>query len=381
MMMAPAVRVAERSEVYSAVSVATGTAKAINGTSATGRTATQIDFFDRVGDLTNGLGNENRPHLSPLLKSGSEAEIVADGITHPEVIEKFKKSGYSFTQDGTPEQILQEKAAAKEAFQKNFGMEVDSDKPLFVSFARMVHQKGMEFVSTNVEHVLNTGGQIVVGGPVGDAVGAAERELFLKLKAKLVASKNPNAKNFVFIDGPVKGRVKGLSLAGGDFFLLPSRYEPCGLTDCEALFNGTIPIAHHTGGLDKGKATILYRPRSPDDQGWQLGEAINQAFEKYSDRAAFQHSQVEAMKQDFSIEKNFSKFLSNQRTEVYGKMLRELDRLVAKRKLTSNQAHQLIKERMINAHPNDMDNLIDALKMIHPSRRSSMMNWMIQNGP
>jgi glycogen synthase len=376
-MLAPAVRVAEQGEILSALSVSTGTAKSINGQAGKLRAPLGIDFFDRVAGLDNFLGNESRPHMSALLKKGTEAELHEEGIVHPEVIRQFKEHGFSFTENGEDAVVLAEKARAKKALQLNFGMEVDPNKPLFVSFARLVHQKGMEFVAHNVEHILNRGGQILVGGPVGDAVGAVERELFLKIKDRLIREGNPNARNFVFIDGAVRGRSKGLALAGSDFFLIPSRYEPCGLTDCEALFNGTIPIAHHTGGLDKGRETILYRPLHPDDQGWQLGQAINEGFDRYSNQKTFQESQIRAMKEDFSPEKNFSTFLSHQRLEVFGKIIRELDASVSASRLTQEEARQILKQEVLDSHRSDHDDWIRALKMIHPSRRTPLMDWLI----
>jgi glycosyltransferase involved in cell wall biosynthesis len=378
-MMAPAVRVAERNEVYTGLSVSKGTADGING-AGKARIKTQIEFFDRVGELTNGLGDESRPHLTQLLKKGTPEEIAADGIKNPKVAKKFANEGYSFTEKGSSKQILAEKAESKEAFQLEMGLEVDPKKPLYVSFARLVHQKGMGFVAENVEHILASGGQIVVGGPVGDAIGAADAELFRQIKAKLLAEGNANARNFVFIDGPVKGRVKGLMLAGGDFFLIPSRYEPCGLTDCEALFNGTIPIAHDVGGLNKGEQTILYRAGNVDAQGWELGQAINESFQRYQDQPTFQKSQIAAMAQDFSLEKNFSKFLSNQRIEVYGKMLREIQGLADAGTISQTQAIQLIQEKIVQNHASDVPALRSALKMMHPSRRNAMMEWIIAKG-
>lgn len=183
-MMAPAVRLAEETEVFSALSVSTGTAHSINGSDGRKKTPTQIDFFDRVGDLTNGFSEENRPYLSPHLKGGATvASVQADGIHDPEAIHRFQGTGFAFGFQGQSEgEIHQTKRDAKVALQRNFGMTVDPRKPLFVSFARMVHQKGLEFVASNVEHILNQGGQVIVGGPVGDAVGARERSLFWRLK-------------------------------------------------------------------------------------------------------------------------------------------------------------------------------------------------------
>jgi 1,4-alpha-glucan branching enzyme/glycosyltransferase involved in cell wall biosynthesis len=369
-MLEPAVRIAEQNEIYTAISVADGSANAINQ---------KGDFFSRVGALLNPLSEENRPHLSAHLTSATEKELRADGIIDPHVIQEFEKNGFAFGfPDQKPEESLAAMARAKNALQRNFGMTVDPKKPLFVSFARMVHQKGMEFVAKNVEHILEQGGQVIVGGPVGDAVGEAERKLFISIKQRLEAEANPNAKNFVFIDGPIKGRLKGLVLAGGDFFMIPSRYEPCGLTDVEALYHGAIPVARNTGGLNKGKNSILYHAPNADDQGLQLGEGIHRAFDLFRDQEKFDARRLAAMKEDFSVEKNFNKFLLNSRIEVYGKMIRNLDQRVVDGTMISAEARAEIKRSILKAHPEDVQALVDALNMIHPFRRLPLMDWVIE---
>jgi len=371
-MLAPAVRLGEQNEIFSAMSVSEGSAKEINRKNA------RIDFFGRVQGLTNGLGEENRPHLSDLLKPKSEEELIKDGIKNEAVLKRFSQKGFSFGQAGQSDAgILRSKAEAKEALQLNLGLTIDSKKPLFVGFARFVYQKGMGFVAQNIRHILDSGGQVVVGGPVGDSIGEAERAEFLILKTQLEREGHPNARNFVFVDGAVKGGLKGLFLAGGDFFMIPSRYEPCGLTDCEALYNGTIPIAHFVGGLSKGKNTILYGPSGDHGHGFALGEGINEAFREYSNLAQFQQRQLAAMKESFSVEKNFDLFMQTNRLEVYGKMLRELERLKDQHLLSPSQASAWMQEKIVKAYTLDMPQLIEALRMLHPSRRSSLMNELV----
>ncbi len=373
-MLAPSVRIAEQNEIYTAISVSEGSANKINQAGSIG----PVDFFGRAGSQLNALGEENRPWLNPALKPATEAELRSDGITHPDVVARFKSKGFQFGFPGqSKEKIFASKALAKEAVQKTLGLDINPDKPVFISFARLVHQKGMTFAIKNIEYILNQGGQVVIGGPVGDTFGVEERRMLLALQKKLKDESNPHLKDLVFIDGMVKGRLKALLLAGGDFFMIPSRYEPCGLTDAEALYSGVIPIAHNVGGLSKGKNTILYGPTHPDDQSWELGKAINEAIDRYRDRSAFQERQYAAMQEKFSIEKNFSKFLLNNRIEVYGKLMRELDRQVDQNLISPEAAREKIRALVFDRNPKDVDPLIEALNQVHSSRQSPLMQWLV----
>ncbi len=373
LMMAPAVRVAEPSEIFTAFSVSEGSADAIN------RKASQWPAtFGRVLGNTNGFADENRPHLSELLKPATAKQLAESGITDPEVVAHFETQGYRYGfKNQSPQEILAAKALAKKAFQKSVGITVDPNKPLFVAFARMVEQKGMTFVAQNVRHILDSGGQIVVGGPVGDLIGEQEQAMFREIKRQLVAEHNPHAKDFHLIEGPVKGQLKGLMLAGGDFFLIPSRYEPCGLTDCEALFHGTLAIAHNTGGLNKGKNTILYSAMDPNDQGPALGQAINEALGLYRNPRRLQAQQLAAMREKFPIEKNFDKFVQTYRVETYGRILAELERLTRVKKITELQAEQTLTGKLDHAEPGDLPLLLKGLRMIHPDRQTPLMKWLV----
>lgn len=378
-MLAAALRIAEQTELFSGISVAEGTATSLNEIGLDPGTFPRIELFGRIAGLTNFLGDESRPYLSPLLRPGTEAELHADGITHPELVERFRTRGFTYGEPGQSDASnLQTMAEAKKGIQENFGMTVDANKPLFLSFARLVYQKGMKFALLNVEHILNEGGQVIIGGPVGDSVGAEEQAMAIALKEKLTSEGHPQAKNFVVIAGPVKGRMKGLLLAASDFFIIPSRYEPCGLTDCEALFHATVPVAHDVGGLSKGENTILYGPTHPDDQGWALGEGINRAFAEFRDPEAFNRRRLAAMREDFSAAKHFKRYLLLNRIELYGKMLRELQAMVDQGKSTQAKAEQDFKREVLERHGPDMAEFAKALKMMPPHRRTSLMSWALR---
>jgi hypothetical protein len=378
--IAPAVRTAEQTGVFTARSVADHTAHDLNAEGLPSQVHSRIELFDRVGAETNFLGEINRPSLNPMLARATEAELRAEGITDPEVIREYGLNGYQFGFKGQSKpKLVAAKAKARRAAQRILGMEIDPAKPLVLGFARLVQQKGLGFVADQVEYLLSRGAQVVVGGPVGDEVGAAERKAFLAVKAKLNRERNPNARNFVFIDGPVKGRVKALLLAGADLFPVPSRFEPCGLTDVEALYSGALPVAHAVGGLRKGKNSILYGPTDPDAQGPALHQAFARSLDMFHKRPnAFRTRQVAAMGEDFSAEKHYAKFMLNNRVEVYEKMLREIDTQVAEGAIDVAHAHALIRRDILEGNPEDMGYLARSLQMFGPTRRTPSMEWLIR---
>lgn len=374
-MLAPSVRLAEQNELQTAYSVSDGTASTINKQPD----SLAIDFFGRVEGLTNGLSDDNRPFNINGLKPASEEVLQSEGITDTEVINSFKTVGFQFgSAKATPAETIKAKEKAKLAIQKNYKMTISKDKPLFITFARLVHQKGIEFAVKNIEHILNKGGQVVISGSIGDDIGAKERQMLVELKAKLERENNPNAKNFVFLEGLLKEHAKALLLAGSDFFMIPSRYEPCGLTDVEALYMGSIPIAHNVGGLGKGKNSILYGPTNPDDQGWELGQAVNRAFDLYKDKENFNKRQLSAMQENFSWEQNFEKLMTESRLEVYYQMLRETEAMVAKNQMTIDQAKNYLSKKIFTENKQDSKAFIEALKLLPANKQTELLAWLVK---
>lgn len=150
---------------------------------------------------------------------------------------------------------------------------VELEQPLFTFIGRLSEQKGVDHFLTAIERLFSkyTSGQAIILGSGSEYFDAAIRSLTLKKK--------------------LKGRlcfVRGFSLtlanqiyAAGDFFVIPSRYEPCGLTDYIAQLFGSLPIVHHVGGLVKvidDETGIAYRGDSPDE----LYAALVRALELYN---------------------------------------------------------------------------------------------------
>jgi len=112
---------------------------------------------------------------------------------------------------------------------------------------RLVEQKNLGLVADIIERVLaydaHTKCVILASAPEGDPEGRATETMFFAL-----ANRHPDR---VYFNNAFNLPLSRLILAGGDFTLIPSRFEPCGLVDYEAALLGTVPIARHTGGLSK----------------------------------------------------------------------------------------------------------------------------------
>lgn len=381
-MTAAAIRTAERTGTFTAKSVANNTARILNRNGLPPEAFPQIEIFSRLAPEENFLAATNRPDANVGLATATSAELAVEGITDSEVVAQYAlPEAYQFggAVSRRSLDILKGKAQAKRAVQKIFGLDVDPKKPLFVSFARLVEQKGLDFLVPNVTRILERGGQIVVGGPVGDQSGASAQAAFKALKVKLQTERPELAHNFVVIEGNVMGRKKALLLAGHDFFPVPSRFEPCGLTDVEALFNGGQPIAPRIGGLVKGKNTIKYPVKDPNDQAADLGWGIDQAMNIYFKHPElFLRRQVAASREDFSLEKHLDQTLRNQRVEIYFRIVMELEQQVIDGVLSPASAKAQISRDLLLKYPKDRAYFVETLSRIHSNRRSPLVNWVTQ---
>lgn len=119
---------------------------------------------------------------------------------------------------------------------KNFGLALSSG-PLFAVVSRLVHQKGVDLAISAAETIVSQGGQIAV-------IGQGEPRFEAELQA--LAQRHPGSVGVKI--GYDEGDARRM-YAGSDFLLMPSRFEPCGLSQMYAQRFGSLPIAHRTGGL------------------------------------------------------------------------------------------------------------------------------------
>ena len=162
-----------------------------------------------------------------------------------------------------------------------------SDGPLFGMVSRLVHQKGLDLVAEAANDIVGNGGQIAILG-----LGDPEIEHMLSRTSR---RHRDDIGVLIGFNEPMARRI----VAGSDFTLMPSRFEPCGLTQMQAQRYGALPIAHATGGLadtiDDGATGFLFSTPSAHS----LMEACHRAFEAYGDEAQLAAMRRAAMARSF----------------------------------------------------------------------------------
>ncbi len=200
-------------------------------------------------------------------------------------------------------QDLSGKEVCKATLQKECGLEVNADVPLFGMVTRLADQKGVGLVCEIAEEFLSKKVQLVVLGD-GDAV---HQTAFKTIAAR--HSKNAYAR--IGFSGPFAHAV----YAGSDFFLMPSLFEPCGLGQMIALRYGTVPVVRATGGLadtvadievdpDGGNGLVFKEPKAA-----ALSKAIARAMSLFSDdKPCLEALKRRALKLDFSWNKSAKEY-------------------------------------------------------------------------
>jgi len=195
------------------------------------------------------------------------------------------------------------KQRCKAELQAELGLPVSAERPLFVAVTRLVDQKGFDLLLPCLDKAFLGQAQVALLGS-GDA--ALERALSDRQRAfpKSLAVR-------LGFDDPLAHRLQG----GGDFLLMPSRYEPCGLAQLYALRYGTIPVVHATGGLadtvaDAGEdlssgTGIAFKAPTEISLRWALARALR-AFR----HRGFPALRRRAMAQDFSWDSSAAQYLS-----------------------------------------------------------------------
>jgi starch synthase len=188
---------------------------------------------------------------------------------------------------------LESKASSRRALRERFGLP-PSQRPILGVVSRLVHQKGIDVAAGAAEKLLECGADLVV-------LGSGERAVVDDLET-LRARHPERIALYIGYNDPLSHLV----VAGSDLILLPSRYEPCGLTQMYAMRYGTLPIATRTGGLadtvrdasDPASGTGFFMA-SLSEEG--LAQAVGRALElRRGDPAAWKRLQRNAMEQDFS---------------------------------------------------------------------------------
>ena len=211
------------------------------------------------------------------------------------------------------------KAVCKAKLQEELGLEVRDDRPLMVMVTRLTRQKGMDLVMYALDRILAGGVQVAV-------LGTGDRDYEDGLRYFQVKYPGTMAARIEF-DPALSQRM----YAAADMFLMPSKFEPCGLSQIIAMRYGTLPIVRETGGL---KDTVQpYNEFTGEGTGFsftnfngdEMGDAVFRAARLFWDnREAWNQLVTQAMSQDFSWTRSADKYL-----DLYFFMHPEIERPAA----------------------------------------------------
>ena len=189
---------------------------------------------------------------------------------------------------------LNRKTRQKLALQKELGLPVDATIPLFSTITRLADQKGVDILLGALEEMLVNRMQFALLGSGSPYFESAYRELARRYPDKVVAR--------IGFDQGLSHRIE----AGSDFFVMPSRYEPCGLNQMYSQRYGTVPIVRTTGGLDdsvvddsedNGGATGI---KFAEYSAPALARSIRRALSIFEDASTLGAYRVSGMNADFS---------------------------------------------------------------------------------
>jgi starch synthase len=259
------------------------------------------------GHGMDGLINHRGDRLRGILNGADYKEW--DSTTDPHLAAHFDA------------RHLNGKATNKQHLQKQFGLPQDPNVPLLATVGRLAEQKGVDLIMTNLPRIIELGAQIVI-------VGSGDKALQKSLQD--FAKPYPSQMGvFIGFNEALAHQVE----AGADMFLMPSRFEPCGLNQIYSLRYGTVPVVRHTGGLADtvvdaseenfvaGAATgFLFEHATPEG----LGSAIERAVDCYRHQPQRWRSLItNGMKQDFSWRQSAKHYL-----DLYAEALAHRDRAI-----------------------------------------------------
>ncbi|WP_373062015.1 glycogen synthase [Gemmatimonas sp.] len=187
------------------------------------------------------------------------------------------------------------KIKCKSALQRSFGLPQRKRTPLFGLTGRMVIQKGLDLI-LNSQLIWNLDAQFVF-------LGAGEAKYERALLALARARPEHVGVQLDFTD-----RLEHRLMAGADMFLMPSQYEPCGLTQMRAQRYGSLPIGRRVGGIADTVQDDITGFLFDEFQPAALDRAISRALARFADRSAWAPRMSAAMKQDFGWERSAERY-------------------------------------------------------------------------
>ncbi len=239
-----------------------------------------------------------------LSKRGNEIKGILNGIEtgewNPEA-DPYLIETYSATK-------LSGKKRVKSALQEKLGLRIEANAPLLGVVSRLTHQKGLDMLVPIMQSLIDSGCQLALLGNGESALENAFRDL---------AMNNPGCVSATIgYNEPLSHQI----MAGCDMFIMPSRFEPCGLNQLYGLAYGTPPIVNATGGLaDSVVDTNIITFKNKTANGFVMSEAssasllscIKQALNVFNnDESAWRQIQKNGMALNLSWDKSALEYLA-----------------------------------------------------------------------
>ena len=261
-----------------------------------------IQYSDRVVTVSPTysreiLGSEYGENMDYTLR-GVQYKLrgILNGIDYevfnPEK-DKYIKANYNV-------HSLENKEINKKAVCEYFGLKYNPNRPLIAFISRLVDQKGIDLIRDMQYELQKLEADFVL-------IGSGNKDyenLFIWL-----SNNTANIRTFVGYDSKMANQL----YAGSDFFLMPSKFEPCGLSQLIAMHYASLPIVRATGGLED---TVTGYPLDNSNgfkfwnyNGWDMLNAIKCALYVYSDKFVFNAMRKSAMETDFSWKKSALQYL------------------------------------------------------------------------
>jgi len=206
---------------------------------------------------------------------------------------------------------MEGKRRCKESLIQEMGLDPSViKKPLLGMISRLDNQKGFDLLVQMLDEILELDVGLTILGSGDELIQKAIQD---------AATRHQGHVGFdIGFNEPLAHRI----MAGVDIFLIPSRYEPCGLTQMYALKYGTVPVVRATGGLDD--TVVQFDPLTKEGNGFKFGPykpaafvaAIHQAVNLFQDSRTWKRLMANGMKADFSWEKSARRYLEIYRSVV-----------------------------------------------------------------
>ena len=198
-----------------------------------------IQLADRVNTVSETYAREI---LDPYFSYGLDKILNVEqgklrGILNGIDVDKFNPKTDPMIPVNYDFKTFEDKVQNKLAFQKDMDLEVNADIPLIGMVTRLTHQKGIDLILQASEEILKTGAQLVILG-----TGDAHYESALR---SLEHYRHDRVRSILLFSNEMSAKI----YAASDLFLMPSKTEPCGLSQLISMRYGTVPVVHRVGGL------------------------------------------------------------------------------------------------------------------------------------